>query len=182
MDERVVFNGWTGLFRVVIVGTLAYVALVLLLRISGKRTLSKMNAFDLVVTVALGSTLATVILSKDVALAEGVVAFALLVGLQFGITWLSVRSATVSQLIKAEPTLLLYQGHLLPEPMRRMRVLEAEVHAAVREQGIATLADVEAVVLETDGSFAVVKRTQDPATALGGLGELETAERHGSGQ
>jgi uncharacterized membrane protein YcaP (DUF421 family) len=181
MNETVFFAGWVGLVRVVVVGTLAYLILVLLLRISGKRTLSKMNAFDLVVTVALGSTLATVILSKDVALAEGVTAFALLVGLQFGITWLSVRSTTVSQLIKSEPTLLLYQGHFLPAPMRRMRVLEAEIHAAIREQGIAALADVEAVVLETDGSFAVVKRTQDPATALGGLVELETAERSGPG-
>jgi uncharacterized membrane protein YcaP (DUF421 family) len=50
--------------------------------VSGKRTLSKLDAFDLIVTVALGSTLATVLLSRDVALAEGIVAFALLVGLQ----------------------------------------------------------------------------------------------------
>ena len=183
MNERIVFNGLDSLVRVVIVGTLAYVALVLLLRVSGKRTLSKMNACDLVVTVALGSTLATVILSKDVALAEGVVAFALLIGLQFGITWLSVRSVTVSHLVKSEPTLLLYQGRFLPEPMRRMRVLETEVHAAIREQGIAALTDVETVVLETDGSFAVVQRTGGPATALGSLAaDQETAERPGSGR
>ena len=74
-----------------IVGTLAYAALILLLRASGNRTLSKMNAFDFVVTVALGSTLATMLLSADVALAEGVVALALLIGLQFVITWLSAR-------------------------------------------------------------------------------------------
>ena len=79
------FDSWTGLGRVLLVGTLAYVALVLLLRISGKRTLTKLNAFDLVVTVALGSTLATVLLSKSVALAEGVVALALLVSLQYAI-------------------------------------------------------------------------------------------------
>ena len=66
------FDSWAGLLRVLVVGTLAYAALVLLLRVTGKRTLSKMNAFDLIVTVALGSTLATVLLSKDVALAEGV--------------------------------------------------------------------------------------------------------------
>ena len=169
MDERIFFNGWAGLLRVMIVGTLAYVALVLLLRISGKRTLSKMNAFDLVVTVALGSTLATVILSKDVAVAEGMMAFALLIGLQFVITWLSVRSATVSQLVKAEPTLLFYQGRYLPDQMRRTRVLEAEVRSAIRDQGVAALEDVEAVVLETDGSFAVVERTDGPASALGTL-------------
>jgi uncharacterized membrane protein YcaP (DUF421 family) len=176
VDERVFFAGWAGLLRVVLVGALAYLALVLLLRVSGKRTLSKMNAFDLVVTVALGSTLATVILAKDVALAEGVVAFALLIGLQFGITWLSVRSPTVRGLVKAEPTLLLYQGHFLPEQLRRSRVLEAEVCAAIREQGIAALSEVEAVVLETDGSFAVVSRTEGRATALCGL--VEAAPAH----
>ena len=86
------FDSWAGLGRVLLVGTLAYVALVLLLRISGKRTLGKLNAFDLVVTVALGSTLATVLLSKSVALAEGVLALGLLILLQYLIAWLSVRS------------------------------------------------------------------------------------------
>lgn len=70
MSERMFFDTWAGLGRTLMVGVLAYAALVSLLRISGKRTLSKMNTFDLVVTVALGSTLATVLLSKDVALAE----------------------------------------------------------------------------------------------------------------
>ena len=51
----------------------------LLLRVSGKRTLTRMNAFDLVVTVALGPTLATVLLTKSVALADGLAAFALLI-------------------------------------------------------------------------------------------------------
>jgi hypothetical protein len=78
--EAIFFSGWDGLLRTLVVGVLAYVVLVGFLRLSGKRTLSKMNAFDLVVTVALGSTLATILLSKDVALAEGALAFALLIG------------------------------------------------------------------------------------------------------
>lgn len=181
MDGSILFDGWGGLARVVVVGALAYVALVVLLRVSGKRTLSKMNAFDLVVTVALGSTLATVILSSDVALAEGATAFALLVGLQFAITWLSVRSPRVSGLVKAEPTLLLYRGQFLPDQLRRTRVLESEVRAAVRQQGIASLDDAEAVVLETDGSFAVVKRADGPATALGDLVPAEESPSTGFG-
>ena len=51
------FQDWGGIVRTVVVGSLAYVTLVLFLRVSGKRTLAKLNAFDLVVTVALGSTL-----------------------------------------------------------------------------------------------------------------------------
>jgi uncharacterized membrane protein YcaP (DUF421 family) len=86
------------------VGVLAYAALVLP-RVSGKRTFSKMNAFDLVVTVALGSTLATILLSSDIALAEGVTAFVTLIGLQYLVAWLSCRSSMVSRLVKAEPRL-----------------------------------------------------------------------------
>ncbi len=97
------FNGWMTLARTGIVGLAAYAPLVVLLRVAGKRSLSKMNAFDFVVTVALGSTLATVLLSKDVALAEGALAFALLLFLQFGITWLAVRSQIVSHLVKSNP-------------------------------------------------------------------------------
>lgn len=161
------FDGWTGLLRVLVVGTLAYVALVLLLRVTGKRTLSKMNAFDLVVTVALGSTLATVLLSKDVALAEGVLAFALLILLQFAITWLSVRSERFQTLVKAEPRLLLHHGHLLPGALRQERVTEEEVLAAVRSQGIASLDEVAAVILETDGSVSVLRRAENgEASAL----------------
>lgn len=162
------FDGWLELVRVLVVGVLAYITLIVLLRVSGKRTLSKMNAFDLVVTVALGSTLATILLSKDVALAEGVLAFALLVSLQFLIAWVSVRSATVRSLVKAEPSLLLHRGQFLLKAMKAERVTEDEVRAAVRAQGVATLEEVEAVVLETDGSFNVVLKQSNakPASAL----------------
>ncbi|WP_419806192.1 zinc dependent phospholipase C family protein [Terriglobus sp.] len=150
------FDSWMGLLRVVLVGILAYFALVLMLRISGKRTLSKMNVFDLIVTVALGSTLATVLLSKDVALAEGVLALALLILLQFLVAWSSVRSATFSKLVKASPRLLFSGGEYLPGAMRSERVTEAEVLAAMRASGMTNLDEVGAVILETDGSFTVL--------------------------
>ena len=168
------FESWAGLVRVVVVGALAYAALVLLLRASGKRTLSKMNAFDFVVTVALGSTLATALLSKDVPLAEGALAFALLILLQFAITWLSVRSARVSRLVKSEPALLLRRGEFLHGAMRRERVNEEEVRAAVRNSGRGSLSEIEAVVLETDGSLSVIGRSEGgPESALTDVGGQE---------
>lgn len=170
------FDSWAGLGRVLLVGVLAYVGLVGLLRVSGKRTLAKMNAFDLVVTVALGSTLATILLSSDVALAEGLLAFALLIALQFIIAWLTVRSQMISGLIKAEPTLLLYRGEFMREAMRRERVVEGELRAAVRGQGLLSLDEAEAVVLETDGSFSVVFRAElagERGSALSNVQGLE---------
>ena len=163
------FSGWSGIIRILIVGFLAYAALVLVLRISGNRTLSKMHAFDLVVTVALGSTLATVILSKDVALAEGLTALTLLIGLQFLVAWLTVRSPRFGHVVKADPVLLFYQGRFLKDQLRRSRVVEGEVRFAVREQGIASLEEVEAVVLESDGTFSVVQRSGSSSSALSDL-------------
>lgn len=159
--EPLFFRDWTIVARTLLVGTLAYVAMVFLLRISGKRTLSKMNAFDFIVTVALGSSLATVLLNENVALTEGAVAFALLIGLQYVVTWSSVRAPWVRRFVTGEPQLVAHRGELLHDTLRRVRVLEDEVRAAVRSQGVARLDEVEAVVLETDGSFSVITRPDD---------------------
>lgn len=155
------FDSWFDLSRVAVVGFLAYIAMILCLRISGKRTLSKWNAFDFVITIALGSTLATVLLSEDVSLAEGVVATALLIGLQFMITRLSVRFRRIERLVKAQPTLLFSKGRFLEAAMSSQRVSEAEIRAAIRGAGVAAVEEIEAVVLETDGSFSVIKRAEN---------------------
>lgn len=166
------FDNWFGLLRVVVVGTIAYMALVLVLRISGKRTLAKLNAFDLIVTVALGSTLATVLLSESVALAEGLLAFVLLVFLQYVVAWLSVRSSHFSDMVKSEPTLLLHRGQFLESAMRSQRVTRAEVLSALRSSGASDPDQVAAVVLETDGSLSVVKdaRSTGKGSTLANLG------------
>lgn len=166
--EHIFFNRWEDLARTLIVGVLAYVFLVGCLRWSGKRTLSKMNAFDLIVTVSLGSVLASVLLSKSVSLAEGVLALFLLVGLQFVVTWTSVRFRWVRRFVTGEPLLVLDQGEFLPAALLHARVTEDEVCAAVRAAGIGPLDQVAAVVLETDGSFSVIKQSdQDRGTKDG---------------
>lgn len=158
MGSDLWFPGWQPLLRTVLVGSAAYATLLVVLRITGKRTLAKLNAFDLIVTVALGSTLASVLTSKDVAWAQGAVAFVVLAGLQYVIAWLSVRSATVRRLVRSEPRLILHRGEPLPQAMRAERVTQGELEAVVRDAGLARLADAHAVVLETDGSLSVIER------------------------
>lgn len=160
------FDSWQEISRVFIIGVLAYVALIILLRVSGKRTLSKMNAFDLVVTVALGSILATILLNKNVSLAEGIAAFITLISLQYLAAWLSARSDTVKNLIKSEPQLLFYKGRYLPEKIKKERILEAEILQAARSSGIPSMEKVEAVVLETDGSISVIKKGKENEDTL----------------
>lgn len=152
--QEALFQSWSAISRTVVVGVAAYAILVVLLRASGKRTLSKMNAFDLVVTVALGSTLATILLSKDVALAEGVTALLVLVAMQCVVAWLSVRSKTVRRLARSEPRLLVRRGQLLTKALKEDRLSHDDI------------SEVDAVILETDGRFSVVASTNPGASAM----------------
>ncbi|MAU80417.1 MULTISPECIES: DUF421 domain-containing protein [Gordonia] len=166
------FDSWSDIIRVLAVGTAAYATLVVTLRISGKRTLAKLNAFDLVVTVALGSTLATILLSSDVSFAEGVVALAVLAALQYVVAWVTTRRPGVRSAVTARPTLLVDNGVVLAGALARQRVAVAEVHQAIRAAGVGDVDAVAAVVLETDGSISVV--------ATGKLGDgsaLEDVDR-----
>ena len=116
-----------------------------------------MKEFDFIVTVALVSTLATVLLSKDVALAEGVLAPGILISLQYILASLSVRSKKFSQLINSDPTLIFYKGSFLESALRKKRVTEAELRSILRSSGVTSINQIEAVVMESNGQFTAVK-------------------------
>jgi uncharacterized membrane protein YcaP (DUF421 family) len=109
-----------------------------------------------VVTVALGSALATIMLSKDVSYAEGALAFATLCGLQWLVSWASLRAKWFKRLIRSEPRLLFSDNKFLDKTMRDERVLRQEIHAEIRSQGFGDCEDIAAVVLQTDGKFSVI--------------------------
>lgn len=164
------FDSWTTVGHTLATGVAAYIILIVFLRLSGKRTLGKMNAFDFVITIAIGSTLSAVLVSRQVPLADGVAALALLVVLQYLVAWACVRSPGFEGMVKSSPTLLLYQGRLLGEALLSMRVSEADVLAAVRNAGLANSSQVGAVVLETDGSLSVIgAEALRPGQALEGV-------------
>lgn len=165
------FDDWLGVARVLAVGAAAYVLLVLMLRVSGKRTLTKLNAFDLVVTVAMGSTLSSALLSKDVALAEAVAGFLVLIGGQYLVARLASRSRRFSRIVKSDPRLLFSQGRFLDAALADERVTREEVISAIRGAGIRRIEEVGAVVLETDGSLHVLPSNPqgESASALQGL-------------
>jgi len=175
-------DSWLGLGRTRLVRTLADAAPLLRRRVAGKSTLSTMHAADLVASVALGSTLVTILHSPGRAFGEGVAAFALLVGLQFAITWRSVRSPVGGGLVKSEPPPLVDHGQSPVDPKRQARVVEGEGGAVVRQQGLASLAAAEAVVLGADGGFPVVEAGAGPATVLAGVAPLERAWPHPRGR
>lgn len=170
------FDNWSDMWRVFIITVAIYSALILILRGVGKRSLAKLNIFDLVVTVALGSTLATIMLSKDVSFAEGAIAFITLCGLQWIVAWLSLRATWFKRMIRSEPRLLLSDGCFLDRAMREERILRQEVLAEIRNHGFADTEDIFAVVLETDGSFSVIPRTNADTRSAMATVEREPGE------
>lgn len=154
------FNSWNDIGRIVIFGVMGYIALVFLLRISGNRTLSKLNAFDFVVTIALGSAFGSLLLNRSVSLSEGVTALAVLIGLQYVVAWLTVKSDTVKSIIKNEPSLVYYNGEYIKDSMKRSRVVEDEIEQSVRNKGYENMEHIGAVILETDGSFSIISQSE----------------------
>ena len=161
----------------IILGTIAYIAIIFMLRVSGKRTLAKWNSFDFVVTIAFGSVLASILLSTKDTLGQGLLAFALLVLFQYVITWISVRSSIIQKLIKSEPALLLYRGKMQHDILKKERVAEGEILAALRSNGVSAIEDADAVILETDGSFSVIQNIDESsASALRDVRELDRTQ------
>lgn len=166
MSDVVFFTGgWLPLLRIVVVGTLMYLALVVLLRVSGSRTIASMRAFDFIVTVALGSVFGRALTAKGVSLAEAIAAFLLLILLQYAVARLQVRSVRFARTVTNPPTLLYFRGDFQREGMRRARVTEQELLAVARKKGNGSLADVDALVLEASGDIAVISSIGD-ASAL----------------
>lgn len=155
--ENVFFDSWDSIFRTLILTILGYISMVFLLRVSGKRTLSKMNAFDFIVTIALGSSLSSVALSKNITLADGILVFFLFIFLQFIISWLSVRFSPVKNIVTSKPSLLLYKGEILTEVLKKERISKDELYLSARENGISNLQEIDIIVLETTGDMTIIK-------------------------
>lgn len=151
------FDSWSDIWRIIVIGILSYSAIVAILRVSGKRSLAKMNAFDFVVTIALGSTLSSILISREVALADGMTALVMLVLLQFVVTWSAVRFKIVRRTVKSEPRMLYYNSRFSEEALKDERITRDEILQAIRNQGIASMKDVLAVILETNGKMSIIK-------------------------
>lgn len=138
-----------------------------------------MNNFDWIVTVAVGSLLASTVLVKDVTLVEGVLAIGLLLALQFAVTLATSRWEWARSAVLAPPSLLYFRGQFLTDAMRRERVSRNEILAAVRESGASSIDEVGAIVLESDADLSVLREDDGSKdlTSLPGYDSLIDPER-----
>lgn len=155
------FQSWDVVIETIILSIIMYISIIIILRSSGKRTLSSFNAFDFLITVTIGSITATTILSKNTSFFDGIVAIITLVLLQYIVAKTSVYSKTFSKIIKSEPTLLYYDGKFLYENMKKMRVSKDDILQEIRVNSGVTLDRVHSVILEANGKLAIVTEGSD---------------------
>lgn len=151
------FKDWNSLREIIIMAVLVYFSVIIILRISGKRTLSDLNAFDFIVTVTIGSISATTILAVNTTFIDGIVAILTLVLLQYVVAKLDVHFNSVSKILKSNPTLVYYKGEYLHDSMKKMRITKSDILQEIRIQGGTLIDNVGAVILESDGKLSVVK-------------------------
>lgn len=156
------FADWYDIRRTVTLSIVGFIALIIMLRVSGKRTLSKLNVFDFVFVVACGSVFAASIIEKDVTLVEGILSLAVLIGFQVVLAEIAARWDWADRIINGHPALLFSHGEFIPRALKRERITEGEVRAAIREKGITRVEDVDAVVLENDGTLSVSWESKRP--------------------
>ena len=150
------FDGWDSVWKVAAVSAVIYVSIVALLRLFGEQALAKMSAYDLVVTVALGSFLAGIPLGNGVTVAEGLAAVGTYLVLQTITRRVIKRWKPAERAVRDVPHIVVWDGTMLDDELEKLSLLKGEIRAAVRRAGKQSISEVLAVVLENDGEWSVV--------------------------
>jgi uncharacterized membrane protein YcaP (DUF421 family) len=158
MFDSMIFDGWKSVYRAFLMCLLAYPFLLLILRLFGKRSITQVNLFDFIITITYGATLSSVLTSSTVSLAKGAVVLLMLTFLQFIIAKSTAKSKTIDQIIKASPSFLYHDGRFFEKEMQKQRIRKDDVRAKVRNEGMGSFDNIEAIVLEGDGSLSVIKK------------------------
>ncbi len=145
----------TSLIAIVLTAIGIYFATIIFTRLAGKRSFSKMSSFDFAMTVAIGSIIATTVLSKSVSLLQGIIGLAAVYILQVLVAILR-KLEIVQKLIDNKPLLLMDGEEILQENLKKARVTESDLRSKLREANVLELSQVRAVIFESTGDIAVL--------------------------
>ena len=160
-DTTFLWNGLQPIIRIVLVGFTAYIAIVLILRISGKRTLARMSGFDFVIAVAVGAVFGRTLTTKDLSISETLTAFLLLAVLQLIFAYFEGKSRKFKRFFNTSPTVLFRNGEFIKENLKKERLDESKVLFAARKKGFGSMDDVAVVILEIDATLSVIGKSQE---------------------
>ena len=149
-----------SLVAIIITAVGIYIALVILTRISGKRSFSKLSSFDFAMTVAIGSVMATVMVSKSVSLLDGIVGLVAIYAIQMLVAF-ARRMKSIQKLMDNKPTLLMKDGEIIEGSLKKCKVTASDLKAKLREANVIQLSEVKAVVFESTGDISVLHGSDD---------------------
>lgn len=161
MDSSYFFKNDDLILESVLGTVIIFILIVVLTRIFGLKSFSKMTGFDFVVTVAIGSILGMSINSSKPSILLGGVILIVLYSLNYLVTLLRFHSKKAEKLIDNNPLLLMENGEVIWENMKASKVSEAELQSKLREANVLKLDQVKAVILETTGEISVLHSSND---------------------
>ncbi|RPI04578.1 MAG: DUF421 domain-containing protein [Ignavibacteriae bacterium] len=146
-------------FRTVIV----YIVVLLGIRLTGKREVGQMASFELVLILLLANAVQNAMTGPDTSLAGGVIAATTLLLSNVIVTRLAARSHKLRKVLEGTPTVLIQKGKVVKLNLEKEHIAHEELEQALREHGVAAMADVGIAVLEIDGSISVLKNNELPS-------------------
>jgi uncharacterized membrane protein YcaP (DUF421 family) len=154
-------TGWTQVGLIALSALAMYVTVIVLTRLAGVRSFSKMSGFDFAVTVAIGSVLGSVILTKDPPIASGVAALVFLFALQIGMAVLRSRFPGLQLLADNKPRLIMIGSEIQHDQLKKAKMTENDLWAKLREANVFQFSQVLAVFAETTGDVSVLHTKDD---------------------
>ena len=152
---------------IVIRSILTFVVLWFVLRVSGKREITQLSAFELILLVTLGDLISQTVLQEDFSLTGGFLAVGTFTLLSILLSWIGWRFPQTRPVLDGQPTVLLTDGKVDERVLRFERLPLDDVLVAAREHSVRDLADVDLIVLEPDGTFSFFKKDQGDDDSAG---------------
>jgi uncharacterized membrane protein YcaP (DUF421 family) len=131
-----------------------FVIIWLVIRVTGKRQISQLSAFELILLVVLGDLIAQGVLEEDTSITGAAIAVCVFALMSSALAWLSYRFTATRPALQGLPAIVVHQGRVIEKQLELEGLPLFELHEAAREKGIRDLADVEVAVLEPDGKFS----------------------------
>jgi uncharacterized membrane protein YcaP (DUF421 family) len=162
-------NLWSDMFHLglpvaekVLRAVIVYLALVVLVRVAGKRELAQLNPFDLVVLLTLSNTVQNAIIGDDNSVVGGLIGATTLIGVNYLLVRILYGHERIERLVEGDPDVLIENGQVRTDRLRKELITLPELETAAHKQGFASLADVDRAVLEPGGTISFFSKKPEP--------------------